>query len=66
MIDRFHADDLLHQPRLMLVDVLHQLGLGVCRARDQDRARAFDRLDDAMKKVLILRGVPAADGVCLV
>src|SRR5262245_6542227 len=44
MIDGLHADDDLHQPGIMLADVLDQLGLGIGRPRNENRAGVCDRL----------------------
>jgi hypothetical protein len=66
MIDGFHTDDNLHQPGIMLADVLNQLGFGIGRARNENCAGVRDRLSDSLKKGVILRGVPTPDGVCLV
>jgi len=66
MIDGFDSDDNFHQPGIMLADVLDQLGLGIGRPRNKNRAGVCDRLSDRLKEGVILRGVPAPDGVCLV
>ena len=66
MIDGFDASDQLHQFRIMLVNVLHEFGLGIARAGDQHRAGIGDRLDDGVQEVLVGRGVAAADRVGLV
>src|SRR5262249_50311842 len=65
MIDGFHADDDLHQPGIMLADVLDQLGLGMGWPRDENRAGVCDRLLHSLKEGVVLRGVPVAYGVCL-
>src|SRR4029077_3134819 len=65
MIDGFHADDDLHQPGIMLADVLDQLGLGIGWPGNENRAGVCDRLRDSLKEGVVLRGVPAPDGVCL-
>ena len=49
----------------MLADVLDQLGLGVGWPRNENRAGVCDRLRDSLKEGVVLRGVPAPDGVCL-
>src|SRR5207247_9639690 len=59
MIDGFHADDDLHQPGIMLADVLDQLGLGIGWPRNENRAGVCDRLRDSLKEGVVLRGVPA-------
>ena len=58
MIDAFHADDLLCQLRIVLADMLDELGLGVGRAGDQDRARIRDRLGDRLQKRMISAPCP--------
>ena len=50
----------------MAVNVLHQLGLCIGRAGDEDGARSGDRIGDRLQESLILRGMSAADGVRLV
>src|SRR5258705_13897789 len=65
MIDRFHSDDFLHQAGIMLADVFHQLGLGVGWSRHKNRTGVRNRLSDCLKEGVILRGMPAADGVRL-
>jgi len=66
MIDGLHRRNGVHQIRLMAVDVLHELGLRIGRACDEDRARLCDRLGDRVKESVILSGVSAADAVRLV
>ena len=44
MIDGFHTDDNLHQPGIMLADVLDQLGFGIGRPRNENCAGVRDRL----------------------
>jgi len=66
MIDGFHTDDNLHQPGVMLADMLDQLGLGIGWSRNENRASSCNRLSDSLKEGVIPRGVPAPDGVCLV
>jgi hypothetical protein len=63
MIDGFHRRDGVHHLGIMAVNVLHQLGLGVGRAGDEDGARAGDRIGDRLQESLILRGMSAADGI---
>jgi len=63
MIDGFHTDDNLHQPGIMLADMLDQLGLGVAWPRDENRAGVCNRVSDTLKEGLIFRCVPASDGV---
>src|SRR6266446_8648824 len=64
-LDGFDSDDNPHQPGVMLADVLDQLGLGIGWPRNENRAGVCDRLSDSLKEGVILRGVPAPDGVCL-
>jgi hypothetical protein len=66
MIDGFDSDDDPHQLGIMLADVLDQLGFGIGRPGNENRAGVGDRLRDRLKKGVILRGVPTPDGVCLV
>jgi hypothetical protein len=63
-LDGFDSDDNPHQPGVMLADVLDQLGLGIGWPRNENRAGVCDRLSDSLKEGVILRGVPAPDGVC--
>jgi hypothetical protein len=49
----------------MLADVFDQLGLGIGWSRNENRASGCNRLSDSLKEGVILRGVPAPDGVCL-
>jgi hypothetical protein len=65
MIDGFDSDNNFHQPGIMLADVLDQLGLGIGGTRNENRAGVCDRLSDSLKEGVVLRGVPAPDGVCL-
>ena len=66
MVDGLDADNRLHQLRMVLVNVPDQFGLGVGRPGDQDRAGVGDRSRHRLEKILILRGMAAADGICLV
>jgi hypothetical protein len=63
MIDRLDADDILHQPGGVLVDVFDQFVLGVARPGYQDRAGIHNRSDDGLKEMVVLGRVPAADRV---
>ena len=65
MIDGFHTDDNLHQRGITLADVFDQFGLCISRSRNENRAGVCDRLRDSLKEGVILRGMPAPDGVCL-
>jgi hypothetical protein len=65
MIHGLHPRNDVHQCGMVVVDMFHQFRLGVCRTCDENRARAFYGLDNAVKKFLILRSVSAAHGVRL-
>jgi hypothetical protein len=54
MIDGFHADDDLHQPGIMLADVLDKLGLGIGWSRNENCASICNRLSDSLKEGVIL------------
>jgi hypothetical protein len=62
MIDGFDTDDNLHQPGIMLADVLDQLGLGIRWSRNENRASICNRLSDSLKEGVILRGVQPKSG----
>ena len=49
----------------MLADVLDQLGLGIGWPGNENRAGVCDRLRDSLKEGVVLGGVPAPYGVCL-
>ena len=66
MIDRFHAGDDLHQLGIVLVDVFCQLSLCIGRSRNENRAGVRHLLRDAVQKIVVSLGVPAADGTSLV
>src|SRR5262249_61857972 len=66
MVDRLDPLDAAHQRRVVMMDVLDELGLGVGRSRDEDGARIRHGFDHAMVKVLILGRMAAADRVRLV
>jgi hypothetical protein len=65
MIDGLYTDNDFHQPGIVLADVLDQLGLCVGGSRNENRAGVCYRLSDSLKESVILRGVAAPDGVCL-
>jgi hypothetical protein len=65
MINGFDTDDNPHQLGVMLANVLDQLGLGIGWPRNENRTSVCDRLSDSLKEGMILQGVPAPDGVCL-
>ena len=48
----------------MLADVFDQFGRGIGRSRNENRAGVCDRLRHSLKEGVILRGMPAPDGVC--
>jgi hypothetical protein len=66
MIDGFDPDDDRHPLRIVLVDVLDKLGLGISRPGYENRARVCNRIHDGVKIVVVFRGMPAPDGVGLV
>jgi hypothetical protein len=63
MVDRLDSGNDVHQSGIMVVDMFHELRLGVRRARDENSTGVGDRLGDSMEKILILSGVAAADGI---
>ena len=63
MIDGFHPDDHRHPLRIVLVNVLEQLGLGVGRPGYENRARVCNRIHDGVKIIVIFRSMSASDGV---
>jgi hypothetical protein len=65
MIDRFHPDYLLHQSRVVQVNVLDEFDFGVCRAGNKNRTGVGDGLRHGMKKVVILRRMAGPDGIRL-
>lgn len=66
VVDRFGADDGIHQLRVMPVDMLDQLGLGARRTGDENGVSAGNRLGNGVEKFLVRGSVPAADGIRLV
>ena len=66
MIDRFHAGNHFHQLRIVLINVLDQFVLSTARPGDENSAGVRDRFGGCVEEIVILGGVPAADGVCLV
>jgi hypothetical protein len=50
VIDGFHTDDYIHQSGIMFADVLDQLGLGIGRPGNENRASIRDRLSDSLKE----------------
>ena len=63
MIDGLNSGDDVDQPGIMVVDMFQEFVLGIRRTGNKSSTRMFYRLGNAMKKRLILRGVPAADGI---
>jgi len=63
MIDRFHSRDDLHQLWIVLVNVLDQFGLRVCRSGNENRSSVCNRFHDGVKVVVILCGISASDGI---
>ena len=66
MIDRFDADDLLDEFRIVMVDVLDQFGLGVCRTGNENELSVFHRVGDVVQEFLVFGGMSASDGIGLV
>ena len=63
MIDSLDPDNNFHQLRIVLADVLDQLGLGIGGSGHQNLAGVGDRLRDRLEELVILRRMAAADGV---
>ena len=66
VINRFHPQYELHQLGIVMLDVLDQERLGICRSRDENRPRIRNRFGNRMKKLIAEGIMPAADGVRLV
>ena len=66
MIDSFHSDDDVHQFGIVVVNMLDQFGLCTGWSGNENHAGVCNRFSDGVKVVVIRRGVPAPDGVCLV
>jgi hypothetical protein len=66
MVDRLHGHDELHQLGIVVVDMFHQFRLCVRWPGNENRTRVGYRMGNAVEKILILCGVPAADGIRLV
>jgi hypothetical protein len=66
MIHGLHTDDLLHQGRIILADVLYQLSFRIGWSCNENCGGVCNRLRDCLKEGLILSGMPAPDRVCLV
>jgi len=65
VIDRLNAGNLGAQRRHVSADMLHQLRLGICRSRNQYGSRIGNGLCHALKKIVILRRMAAADRIGL-
>jgi hypothetical protein len=65
MIDRFHAGYGFHFVRLMLVNMLNQLGLGIGRAGDENGIGVREGFGDGAKVLMIRGGVSAPDRIGL-
>ena len=66
VIDRLDPCDDFHQLRIVMVNVLHEIVLGVGRARDENRTRVRDRFGNRVQEVLVGRGMATADRTRLV
>ena len=58
MIHSLHTDDLLHQGRIMLADVLDHLGFRIGWSRNENCAGVCNRLGDCLKEGVILAVCP--------
>ena len=58
MVDSFHAGHDFHPLRAVLLNVLDQLGLGVCWAGDENGIGVGKRFGDRLK-VFMIRGITA-------
>ena len=65
MIHRLDADQSLAQPRIVRLDVLHQLGLGSGWPDDQPFVHVGDRLDDTVEVLLGVMLMTRPDGAGL-
>lgn len=63
MIDGFHPDDNRHPFRFVLMNVLDELGLCAGRASYENRTGICNRICDCAKINVVLRRMPASDGV---
>jgi len=63
MVNGLHRRNYVYQTGIMVVDMFHEFRLGVRWACNENSTRAGYRLCNPMKKVLILRSVPATDGI---
>jgi hypothetical protein len=65
MIDSFDSRNNIHELWIMMVNVLHEFGLGICGAGDEDGTCVCNRFSDRLEEGVILRSMSAADGVRL-
>ena len=63
MVNGLHIRNYVYQTGIMMVDMFHEFRLGVRWAGNENSTHAGYRLGNPMKKVLILRSVPATDGI---
>jgi hypothetical protein len=66
MVEGFDANDDFRQLGIMEANMLDQFGLCVRRSGNEDGAGVRNRFSDRLKVLMIRRGVPASDGICLV
>ena len=65
MVDGLYCHNEVYQFGIVMVYMFQQFSLGVRWTCDENGTRVSYRLGNAMQKVLILCGVPAADGIRL-
>ena len=63
MIHRFHSGDDVHQLWIVAVNVFDQLGFCIGWSCDEDGAGVRNRFGGFLKKIVILRSVPASDRI---
>jgi len=63
MVNGLHSRNYVYQTGIMVVDMFHEFRLGVRWACNENSTRAGYRLGNPMKKVLILRSMPATDRI---
>jgi hypothetical protein len=63
MIDGLDTRNDVHQSGIVVVDMFNEFSLRVRWAGNENGAHARHRLDDLMKKVLVLRCMSAADAI---
>ncbi len=66
MVDRFNSRNALRLARVVLMNVLDQLGLGIGRPGDQDHLRIGNRLGNGLEVFTIFGRVSATDTIGLV